>query len=294
MHDLMNTHEVAEYLRIKQRKVYDLVQTGRIPCTRVTGKWLFPRAVIDLWVLDNTAGVRRADTREAPPVIAGSHDPLLEWAARESRSELAILFDGSLDGVARVMNRQARVCGLHVVDPEGGDYNRHLFEGAGGGADIVLVRWAWREQGLMTASGNPLNLRSLTDVKTRRARLIDRQPGAGSHLLLEYLLGEIGACAGDLERMAEPARNERDAALAVADGAADVALGIAAEARQHHLDFIPLHRERYDLLCRRRDYFEPPLQAILKHARAPAFAAKAAELGGYDITDLGDVVYNAP
>ncbi|HEX7325955.1 MAG TPA: helix-turn-helix transcriptional regulator [Rhodanobacteraceae bacterium] len=295
MRDLMTTREVADYLRIRERKVYALVRGKRIPCTRVTGKWLFPRAMIDLWVLRNSGAADDTATRtETPAVVAGSHDPLLEWAVRESGSELAMLFDGSLDGVRRVLSGQACVCGLHVIDPQDGGYNRHVIAQNPARSTAVLLQWAWREQGLMTAAGNPLQLASLADALHRRVRFADRQAGSGSHLLLEHLLAQGGARVEQLRRIAPPARTERDAALAVADGNADAALGVAAEARRYRLGFIPLHRERYDLLFHRRDYFEPPLQALLQFTRTPGFAAKAHDLGGYDIGALGNVMYNAP
>ncbi|MDH3791906.1 MAG: helix-turn-helix domain-containing protein, partial [Rhodospirillales bacterium] len=95
MHDFMTTKEVADYLRIKERRVYELVRRRAIPCTRVTGKWLFPRTLIDVWLAESAAG--QGSTRiQAPPVVAGSHDPLLDWAARESGCGLALLPGGSL------------------------------------------------------------------------------------------------------------------------------------------------------------------------------------------------------
>lgn len=294
MRELMTTREVAAYLRIKERKVYGLVQARAIPCARVTGKWLFPRAMIDLWVLQNTGYAGPAIAPAAPPVMAGSHDPLLDWAVRESGSELAVLFDGSLDGVQRVATRQACACGLHVIDADDGRYNVHLLDRSPGIPDAVLVQWAWREQGLILASGNPLGIHTLADAATRGARVSDRQQSAGSHLLLEYLLQKSGLESDALKRIARPARSEGDAAFAVANGDADVALGIAAVARQYRLDFVPLQRERYDLLFRRRDYFEPPLQALLAFARTTTFADKVQSLGGYDTADLGRVMYNTP
>ncbi|TAL87896.1 MAG: helix-turn-helix domain-containing protein [Rhodanobacter sp.] len=288
----MTTSEVADYLRIKERKVYDLVATQRIPCTRVTGKWLFPRAMIDLWLLRNTEFSGHAVRPEAPPVIGGSHDPLLEWAVRESGSELATLFDGSLDGVRRILDHQVRACGVHVINADNGSYNVHLIDQNPGRSEMVVLQWAWRDQGLIVAAGNPLHVESLADVAERQVRLIDRQQSAGSHLLLTHLLATLSIPLETLNRVARPARNESDAALAVADGVADTALGIAAVAHQYRLDFIPLHRERYDLLLKRHDYFEPPLQVLLSYARTPSFAEKARALGGYDITALGQVVYN--
>lgn len=294
MRELMTTREVADYLRIKERKVYGLVQAHAIPCARVTGKWLFPRAMIDLWVLQNTEYAGRVLAPAAPPVMAGSHDPLLEWAVRESGSGLAVLFDGSLDGVQRVTTRQACACGVHVIDARDESYNVHLLDQQAAMPGAVLLQWAWREQGLILAAGNPLHIGALADVAARGVRVIDRQQSAGSHLLLEYLLQKSGTPSTALKRVARPARNESDAAFAVANGDADVALGIAAVARQYRLDFVPLQRERYDLLLRRRDYFEPPLQALLTFARTAAFADKARSLGGYDIEGFGRVMRNAP
>lgn len=113
MSELMTTHEVADYLRIKERKVYDLVRQGEIPCSRRSGKWLFPKALIDRWVLQ---GVRSTELAlgPAPAIIAGSHDPLLDWAVRESNCGLAILAGGSLDGLSRVADGEAEIGRAHV------------------------------------------------------------------------------------------------------------------------------------------------------------------------------------
>src|SRR6476620_5000079 len=96
--DMIDTRDVAAYLRLKERRIYDLVRQRSIPHVRATGKLLFPRAQIDAWI----AGKREAPAamvRGRAPIIAGSHDPLLEWAARESRCGLAILAGGSRAGV---------------------------------------------------------------------------------------------------------------------------------------------------------------------------------------------------
>jgi putative molybdopterin biosynthesis protein len=293
--ELMTTREVADYLRIKERKVYDLVRARRIPCLRVTGKWLFPRALLDLWVIQHSEGAGAARTAvERPPVVAGSHDPLLEWAVREADCELAVMFNGSLDGLSRLAQGKARCCGLHVFDPDSGDYNVAVAARALAGLDVVLIEWAWREQGLMVAPGNPHGIRALADLPTAPVRLVDRQEGAGSRLLLHHLLRQQGIDPPALTFIDPPARSETEVALAVQDGKADVGFGIAAVARQCRLDFVPVQRERYDLAICRRDYFEPPFQRLLAFARTRRFREKAAELGGYDVAGLGRVSYNSP
>ncbi|HVC53546.1 MAG TPA: helix-turn-helix transcriptional regulator [Stellaceae bacterium] len=288
--ELMTTDEVAEYLRLKPRRIYELVRTGEIPCARITGKLLFPRQAIELWVSQRTefAGM---EARRAPPVVAGSHDPLLEWALRESGCGLALLSGGSLDGLRRLAGWQAVLAGIHIVDP-GGDDNiaalKHYAELAG----VVLIEWGLREQGLILARGNPLGIRALGDLAVGGARVARRQEAAGAHLLLLHLLDRASIAVDRLGFVDPPALTETDLAAAVLDGKADCGLAVRAVARRFGLDFIPLHIERFDLALRRFDYFEPPVQALLGFARSAAFARQAAELGGYDITGLGRVRYN--
>lgn len=294
MADLMSTHEVADYLRIKERKIYDLVREKRIPCTRVTGKWLFPKRLIDAWVAEGTdvpEGVVRK-TQPVPTVLAGSHDPLLEWSVRECGGDLAMNAAGSLDGVRRFAAGEAMVCALHVLDPETGVYNVPAIETLG--EDAVLVEWAKREQGLVVAAGNPLKVRGVSDLGGHRARVVLRQEGAGSRILFEHLVARAGLSLADLDLVAQPARTETDLGQAVSEGKADAGLAVQAAAHAFHLDFVPLHHERLDLFVRRRDYFEPPVQALLAFARTRAFAARAAEMGGYDISENGTVRWNAP
>ncbi len=299
MSELLTTHEVAEYLRIKERKVYELVREGRIPCSRVTGKWLFPKPLVDLWLAQSTelpeglGGGSGAVTLAAPPVIAGSHDPLLEWALRQSRSDLAMLPGGSLDGLARLARRQASAAGMHVLDDESDAYNTPLLARTLAGRPVVAIEWAWRRQGLVVASGNPLGLETIADLAAKKARVAGRQLEAGSHILLLHLLGRAGLGLEDLDLSAGSAASENDLALAVLEGRADGGLAVEAAARQHRLDFVPLHRERYDLALYRRDYFEPPFQALLEFARGAEFRQRAEELGGYDVSGLGRVTYNA-
>jgi len=305
----MTTREVAEYLRIKERKVYDLVRQKRIPCTRVTGKLLFPKNLIDEWVSQGTvfseqrpaaltpAPAPAPALAPAPAIVAGSHDPLLDWCLRESGSGLAMMSGGSLDGVRRLGNAEAMLAGMHVFEPETATYNQHTVEeaslGAPGGLDTVLIEWAWRQQGLVLAAGNPLAIKQVSDLRDKKARVIVRQPDAGSRILFRHLLVQAGMAEEDLDILDAPARSETDLGLAIVEGKADAGLAVETVARQYRLDFLGLHRERYDLLIRRRDYFEPPVQKLLQFFATDAFRVKASEMAGYDVSGLGRVIANA-
>ncbi len=300
--DFMTTREVADYLRLKERRVYELVRRQEIPCTRVTGKWLFPRALVDLWLAEHAGGAARVP---APPVIAGSHDPLLDWAVKESGCGLALLPGGSLDGIKRFADGGAVAAGLHLLDAESGAFNLPALSGGLGGpalagAGVALLEWAWRQQGLVVAAGNPHGIATLGDLATlrdlegKKLKVMGRQAEAGSHLLLADLLAREGLSFDDLDFLDETARGETDLGLAVLEGRAAAGLAIEAVARSLKLGFVPLLRERYDLLLRRRDYFEPPLAALFAFARGKAFAARAARMGGYDVSGLGTTRYNGP
>jgi excisionase family DNA binding protein len=299
VHDYLTTHEVADYLRIKERRVYELVRQRQIPCTRATGKWLFPRALIDRWVAEQLE-MAPASARETPPVVAGSHDPLLDWAVKESGCGLALLPGGSLDGLKRLGDGEARLAGLHIFhadlaqsDPQVA-YNVPSVRDRGAPTDAVLLEWARRSQGLVLPAGNPDGVRGLGDVATQRVPVIARQAESGSGLLLDHLLGQAGLARGDLAFVEETARSEMDLGLAILEGRARAGLAVEAVARSLQLAFVPLAQERFDLLMARRDYFGDGVQTLMSFARTPAFAERARRLGGYEVSGFGTVHYNAP
>jgi len=295
--DLMDTREVAAYLRLKERRIYDLVARAAIPHVRATGKLLFPRAQIDAWLAsksqapEGSAAVAAPAAR--PAIIAGSHDPLLEWAARESACGLAILACGSQEGVERLARDEATAALAHWRDPRDGEYNVALVHERLAGREVVVLEWARRSQGLLLPRGNPRRVQALGDLARKRLRVAARQAGAGSRRLFEQLLAESHVDPATLDWTNGEAHAETDLAAAIAEGRADAGFGIEAAARAHQLAFLPLVVERLDLVCHRRDAFEPPLQRLLAFARTPPLAARAAALGGYDVSGLGSVVLNA-
>jgi len=289
----LTTREVAELLRIKERKVYELATDGAIPVSRVTGKLLFPRDLVEIWVQQHVEYLGgRESLRAHPLVLAGSHDPLLEWALRESGSGIATFFDGSLDGLQRLAGGEALAAGLHVHDSEGEGWNREALARAMPGMPVVLIEWARRRQGIVLARGNPGGVAGVRDLVGHK--VIPRQANAGSQILFERLLGAEGIDPKALTLAGPAARSETDVALAVADGKAEAGFAIEAVARQMRLGFVPLAEERYDLAVWRRDYFEEPMQRLIAFAATPALADRAGELGGYDVAELGSVHYNGP
>lgn len=273
----LTTKEVAELLRVKERKVYDMASAGEIPHRRITGKLLFPRAQLMGWL-------EGADDAELPAVLTGSHDPLLDWALRESGAALAVLTNGSASGLSAFAAREASLTGLHLPEPDG--WNIQTVAQAGL-RNAVLIGWAKRTRGLILHPDLQHKIGTVDDLKGRRVVL--RQPGAGADALLDRLLGEVGLSRDDLSPAPALARTESDAAAAISAGEADAALGIEAMARQFRLGFLPLMGESYDLLIDRKAYFSEPVQTLLRFSQSAAVRDKAKAMGGYDLTDMGKV-----
>lgn len=286
--EFMTVPELAELLRIKERKVYDLAASGQVPCSRATGKLLFPSEEIRAWIGGHRSGPERAPAR--PCVFLGSHDPLLSWALGQSGSGLASYFDGSLDGLARFRAGEGVATGLHVREPAGDDWNVATVERECADLDAVLVSWAVRRRGLVVRPETLDDTRGIADLAGRR--IAARQAGSGTEVLLGSLLEDAGLSRGDVT-LTQPSRNESDAVLMVLQGAADVALGLETIARQFGLAFRPVLDERFDILVDRRSYFEPPLQRLLAFMRGAVFSDYAATLGGYDIGQIGEVRWNS-
>jgi excisionase family DNA binding protein len=282
--------EAADHLRLSERKLYALVAERRLPFVRIDGRLLFPRRLLDSWLLGLAEG--EGAHPPLPAVLAGSHDPLLEWAVRSSGSGLALLTEGSSDGLRRLAAGEAMLAGVHLPDPDGQDFNL-AAAGSLHLADLVLIAWAGRQQGLVLPPGNPAAVTSLADLAGKRLRVARRQHGAGAQVLLRRLLAASGTDPDKMAWTPTTFTTETDLAAAVLDGLADCGLGIEAVARRFRLGFLPLATERFDLAMRRRAYFEPPVQKLLAFAKGEELAARAQALGGYNVAELGGVRFNA-
>lgn len=293
MSDFLTTRELAALLRVKERKVYDLVAAGKLPVRRLTGKLLFPRQDIEAWLgAGSGGGVFPAPAHAGPDVVrpmvvAGGHDLLLEWALRESRSGIAAFLDGALDGLERAAAGECVAAGLHI--PDGDGWNVGAVAERFGAEPWVLVEWARRSRGLVMRQDLARRPRSLGEA--RGLRFQARQPEAGSELIFAALLRQEKVRREDFAIVGVE-RSESDLALAIAANRADIGLGLEAAARQFDLAFHPLLVERFDLLIWRKAYFDPPFQKFLAFCASNEFREKARDLGGYDVSGLGTVHFN--
>jgi excisionase family DNA binding protein len=291
MPELMTTEETASYLRLSERKLYELIANAAVPCTKATGRWLFPKAALDRWLSAGLVTPLALAHAVAPPIVGGSHDPLLEWALRESGCGLASLPEGSEAGLQRLARGEVTVAAIHLHRLDGQDetVNIDAVGSAPGLHDAVVIAFARREQGLLVPPGNPLGLRDIVSVAERGARMAQRPSGAGAQLLYLALLSMGGLTPEAINAVKPVCVTGADIAQAVRSRRADCGIATRAVARAAGIDFLPLTEERFDLVLRQRDYFLPPQQTLFDFLRTAAFSAHAGELGGYDVEQVGAV-----
>lgn len=291
----MTVREVARYLRLNEKKVYELVNEGRIPATRLTGKWLFPRNLVDQWLMESSHGGLLTDRM----VIAGSDDPLLYRAimllAAELRGQASISYavTGTQLGLTLLARRRADLCGLHW-GPEAESGQRHpaLLRQYPQHEDWVLVRLLRREQGLIMAPELWAATGRFDQLFRPQVRWVERQEGAGSQRFLQEIIAQHGVDPAD-RRVTARAYSERDAAASIAMGHADVAPGIRAAAVEFGLDFQPIGWEAFDLALPRGVYFRTLFRRLLEQLRGTECQRLAQLLGGYDLAGVGTLVWSA-
>jgi len=284
--DYLTTDELALFLRVRPRKVYDLVSKNQVPYSKVMGKLLFSKKDITTWISGEREQV--IVKQNLPDVLLGSHDPLLEWAVKQSKSGIAMSFDGSMDGLDRFKLNQGIASGLHIYDSELNNWNVPIVKTKLDKHHFVLMEWAKRERGLIFKP-DITNKLSIRDFKGKR--LVTRQNGSGSENYLKFFLKSKNLNFTDFTRT-EIAYTENDAVLLILSQQADLTLGLASEAEKYNLQFIPIVTERFDLVINRKSWFEKPFQKLINFCKTEEFLDMASKLKGYNVSNLGKIHFN--
>jgi putative molybdopterin biosynthesis protein len=227
--------------------------------------------------------------------LFASHDDALaalrEHAVSGAALHLDIRFCGSVDAIEALNQGRCTLAGFHTPPhPPPGSLAQRTYQPLMQPGRHKLIGFARRTQGLMVAPGNPLGITSLADVSRQRVRYVNRALGTGTRLLLDDLLAQERLRAADIQGYANTESSHAAVAQAVASGAADAGLGIEAAARSRSLDFVPLLKEDYDLVCLQSALEDPATQALLQVLRSPAWQRELAALPGYEPEACGGVL----
>ena len=232
-------------------------------------------------------------------VAIGSHDMTLDLLGSllhkdNAALSLASANVGSLGGLQALRREEAHLAGTHLLDEDTGEYNIPYIRRVLGDSEVVVVNLTYRDQGLIVPKGNPENIRTLSDLSREDVSFVNRQRGSGTRLLLDYELKLAGISVESIKGYDRDEYTHTGVAAAVASGIASVGLGILAAARALDLDFVPLLKERYDLVIPKRYYESQLLQPLLQIIRRSDFQEQVTNLGGYDTSQTGQVIAELP
>ncbi len=241
---------------------------------------------------------RSAQEIRETTVIIGSHDIALDVLANFLRqaypaATLSSAHVGSLGGLTALRREEAHCAGTHLLDEQTGEYNVPYIKRLLKGRDLVLVNLVYREQGLILATGNPKGIKGLEDLAGGGVSFVNRQRGAGTRILLDYLLKQRGLDPESIHGYEHEEYTHMGVAAAVKSGAVDAGLGIRAAAQALELDFISIAEERYDLCIPAEHWDTPYIKRLLEVMALPEFKREVEKLGGYDLRDCGGVMWRS-
>ncbi len=289
MDRLLTTKELADLLRVNEKKVYQLVREAGIPHVRIAGKWLFPRDHVLRWIDE---GVER----EKDVFIVGSDDillgRLLAFYSRGNFPQSLGFYSavGSLKGLDALARRKAHACCVHLLDVESGEYNLPFIKRYASEHEWVVVNLWHRRQGLIVRRGNPLGIKGMGDVVRKGARFINRNEGSGTRVLIEHLLREEGLEAEEVRGFGREVDTHMEVALRVFLGEADVGVGIEYVIHILPLDFIPLKEERFDLVIPKELWHTKAIKAFLSFINPLKIKELFPHLPGYSFRETGRVI----
>jgi putative molybdopterin biosynthesis protein len=296
MPELMNTREVARYLGINEKKVYFLAKSGKIPCTRVTGKWTFPKKLIDQWIEESASALVATKTKTEERLFllaAGSDDPSLGilhdlYEAQTQPASFFMTTVGSTGGLAAIRGGVADFATAHLLEPRRAGSDETVRELLPSGA--VVVGLFYREMGLVLPPGNPLGIKSVRDLARPKLRIINRQPGSGTRIYLDQELARVRLSGKKISGYDTVVATHLEVGLNVLAGDADVGLATRTTARLLGLDFIPFTRERFDAVIPKERFFSRGIQVLLGTLGSREFRQRVEALGGYDASESGRII----
>lgn len=304
----LSTQEVADLLQVSKSTIYDLIRRGEIHSYKVGRKVRFTEDDVKEYI----ANSRESQNIKTAPTIDGVQFNLL---GNEKKPDGFIIcgqdlildvlsnylrlhnipalraYIGSYDGLVSLYRNKVNVTASHMWDSDTDTYNVPYVRRLLPGIPAVIVHLTCRMQGLYIAKGNPKGIHGWDDFGRDDIVMINREQGAGSRVLLDENLKLLGIFGSSIRGYRNETSSHLAVASAVSRGEADVAVGNEKIARQvDNIEFIPMKKERYDLVLRKEDLNTSEVQTMLRIIRSDAFRNEFGNIGGYDTRDIGKIV----
>jgi len=300
--EMMSTKEVAKYLGIHEKQVYALIKTKRIPSTRVTGKWVFPRKLIEEWIESNAKTgldeARQKSKRIGGGLLAsGSNDPILDMlqtSVKKSYPEFYIFSanTGSMEGLKALNTGYTDIAWSHLFDPKTGEYNIPFLPQYLPNMKPVVVNLFRRELGFAVAPKNPFQIRGFDDLTQKGIRFVNRQKGSGTRVLLDQRLKRLQISPAKINGYGKEVYTHFEVGLSILSKEADVGVATIAVSKLLGLPFIPITQESFDMILDQSTFFEKGVQAFMEVLSSQEFRNRVERLGSYDFKNSGKILYS--
>ncbi|MBD8521664.1 helix-turn-helix transcriptional regulator [Lysinibacillus fusiformis] len=293
--------EVAQLLKVSKLTVYDLVKKGDLPVFRVGRQMRVDRADLLDYIQKRKTGnaaskpVVASQTKKLPKIIISGQDVVLDVLAKymEKRQSSKVLrsHEGSFNGLMAMYNGECDIASLHMFDGDTGDYNTPYVKKIFVSHAFVLINVVSRRAGFYVQQGNPLQLESFKDFKTKSCTLINREKGSGARTLLDEQLRIHHIAPSMIDGYDKEEMSHLDVASAVANRRADVGIGVEKIAKLVNVDFIPVIRERYDIVLLKTPDNQQLIDTVKEILTSADFQSEVTALGDYDVSLMGQVIY---
>jgi putative molybdopterin biosynthesis protein len=300
--ELMNTKEIAKYLEIHEKQVYLLIKAGKIPCSRVTGKWIFPKKLIDEWIQtsaqDSLQQARKKINKiEGALLAAGSNDPVLDillTAIKKDHPAFNIFSanTGSIGGLEALNTGLTDIAFSHLFDPQTGDYNTPYLKQYCPNHHPVVVNMFYRQIGFLIAKSKSDIFKGWGSLAHKKIRFVNRQSGSGIRIMLDHELKNRGISSGNISGYENEVYTHFEVGLSLVSGEADVGIASAAVAKILDLNFQPLISERFDMILDKNTFFQPVVQTFIETLQSEQFKNRIGKIVNYDFKDAGRILHS--
>lgn len=297
----MNTKEVAEYLGINEKQVYALIKSKSIPCTRVTGKWVFPKKLIDRWItttaLKDGPFIDEA-VRDTTGAIfaAGSNDPILDILINRMQNggngrHIFSSVTGSTEGVRLLGCGFTDIAWCHLSNPGTGEYDMEVISELVPDKKVAIVHLFQRELGFVVSKGAGTGKISFQSILRDGIRFINRQKGSGTRIITEHFIESEGVDPSLMKGYKDVVNTHLEVGLEILSGTADTGIATGSVANILGLKFQPLIKESFDMVLLQETFFREEVQSFIETLKSADFRTMVSFLGNYDFTRSGKIIY---